>query len=201
MNAMAGINAVLDFWFGPLTPSGLPAEQRNSLWFQGNAETDEAIRTRFGADIERAVAGELQHWSDSAEGSIALTLLLDQFTRNIYRNTPQAFAGDAAALQLARDTVTRGDDRRMPIIHRVFLYIPYEHAEDLAAQEEGLACFERLLEDCPADAREMVVSFQRYMVAHRDVIAAFGRFPHSNAILGRTSTESEREHLAKHGGF
>ncbi|MEE4660648.1 MAG: DUF924 family protein [Halieaceae bacterium] len=201
MDGNSVIGAILDFWFGALDDSGLPRESRNALWFRGGEAVDNAIRTQFAGDVEAAIAGERQHWAETPDGTIALVLLLDQFTRNIYRNTPAAFSGDAAALALARETVARGADAAMPVIHRVFLYVPFEHAEDRVAQEEGLACFERLLRECPEPAREMVEGFQRYMVAHRDVIAAFGRFPHRNAILGRTSTAAEAEHLAVHGGF
>ncbi len=195
------INAVHQFWFGPLNAQGMPAEDRNKFWYGGDVETDARCRDGFGEDVEAAVSGGRDHWAASEGGLVALVLLLDQFTRNIYRGTPQAFSGDAQALALAREAVKSGADRKLPAIHRVFLYTPYEHAEDLSAQQQGVACFERLLEECPVEARAAVANFHRYMLAHRDVIERFGRFPHRNAILGRESTRDELDHLEKHGGF
>ncbi len=201
MNDDTLIDDVLEFWFGELDHAGMPAEDRNKLWFQASESTDSEIRHQFGDAVEAAVAGQLDHWSAGTQGLAALIVLLDQFTRNIYRGTASAFAGDDGALALARGAVASGTDRNMPAIHRVFLYIPFEHAEDLAAQEQGIARFDALLDDCHPDAREAVEGFRRYMVAHRDVVAQFGRFPHRNSILGRASTADEQAHLDKHGGF
>jgi uncharacterized protein (DUF924 family) len=195
------ISALHRFWFGPLDSNGMPGSDRNSFWYGGGAETDAACREEFGAELEAALAGRRDHWPDTDDGLVALALLLDQFTRNIYRGTPRAFSGDDRALALARAAVAEGRDRHLPTIHRVFLYTPFEHAENLPAQEEGVALFERLLEECPAKARDAVANFHRYMLAHRDVIARFGRFPHRNAILGRESSQDELAHLEKHGGF
>ena len=192
---------VLAFWFGELDSLGLCAEARNKLWFQSSPQVDAQVRDRFGGLVEAALEGELEDWAASPGGLVALVILLDQFTRNIYRGTAAAFSGDQRALQLARNAVNRGDDARLPIIHRVFLYMPFEHSEELSDQEEGIRCFDRLLEDCEVAARDEVESFRRYMQAHRDVIAQFNRFPHRNAILGRESTPEEMAHLEKHGGF
>ncbi len=201
MNDSTRITALHQFWFGPLDANGMPAEDRNTFWYGGGEETDARCRADFGADLEEALAGQRDHWLASEDGRVALVLLLDQFTRNVYRGEPRAFSGDARALDLAREAVAEGRDRLLPTIHRVFLYTPFEHAEDLGAQDEGVTLFERLLEECPAGAREAVANFHRYMLAHRDVIARFGRFPHRNAILGRQSSEDELAHLEKHGGF
>ena len=201
MNDEQLIEDILAFWFGELDSAGMCSDTRNKLWFQSNAEGDEQIRGRFGGLVEAAIEGALGHWQDTARGTIALVILLDQFTRNIYRDSPAAFSGDAKALQLARDAVARGDDSGMPAIHRVFLYIPYEHSENLEDQDAGIDCFDRLLEESSRSAEAEITDFRRYMVAHRDVIAQFGRFPHRNAILGRESTSAELEHLKHHGGF
>lgn len=195
------ISALHRFWFGPLDCNGMPVTNRNRLWYGGGSETDAACREQFGAELEAALAGRRNHWLDSDDGLVALVLLLDQLTRNIYRGEPRAFSGDDRALALARDAVAEGRDRRLPLIHRVFLYTPFEHAEDLPAQDEGVALFECLLEECPAAARDAVANFHRYMLAHRDVIARFGRFPHRNTILGRHSSQDELAHLETHGGF
>lgn len=201
MNDADRIQAILQFWFDELDALGMCSEAQNRLWFQSRPETDREIEQRFGTDIKQALAGELDHWADHGDGLVALVILLDQFTRNVYRGTAAAFSGDRRALALVEAAVARGADRESPRIHRVFLYIPYEHAEDSVVQEAGIRCFDQLLKDCHPDARERVSGFRDYSVAHRDVIARFGRFPHRNAIIGRNSTEEEISHLQQHGGF
>ena len=175
--------------------------EHQKLWFNPPDGTDQYIRERFGELVEQAVRGALYSWADTPQGLMALVILLDQFTRNVYRGTPEAFSGDERALALARQAVSQGMDSTMPTVHRIFLYMPFEHAEDLAAQDEGLACFARLMDEAPESQRERIGSFQRYAVAHREVIAQFGRFPHRNRLLGRESTTEELAHLDKHGGF
>jgi uncharacterized protein (DUF924 family) len=187
------------FWFGQLDENGLAAPQQQRLWFSATAETDAELGERFGALVSRGLSGELESWAgDDDDGLVALILLLDQFTRNIYRGTPRAFAGDSIALELAGTALAADRQRAMPAIHRVFLYLPLEHSEDLALQEECVRLFTELAHDNSAvDA----AGFTRYAIAHRDVIARFGRFPHRNAILGRTSTTEELDYLQQHGGF
>jgi uncharacterized protein (DUF924 family) len=201
MNDDACIAEILEYWFSQLDENGVCTPAQQQLWFKSSTSIDEEIRDRFGHMVEAALAGKLDHWTELECGLMALVLLLDQFTRNILRGTPQAFAGDARALSLVQHAVSTGLDRQQPTIHRVFLYIPYEHAEDLAVQEQGISQFDQLLLDCPDAVCEQVRGFRQYSVAHRDVIAQFGRFPHRNAILKRTSTEQELEHLQNHGGF
>jgi uncharacterized protein (DUF924 family) len=193
--------AILEFWFGQLDSNGMCAPQQSKLWFQSRPETDAHIEARFGRLVNEALHGRLDHWADRPTDLVALVLLLDQFTRNIHRGTPQAFAGDTQALAFSQNAVQQGTDRGLPAIHRVFLYIPYEHSESLKVQEQGIAQFDQLLMDCTAEARDAVNGFRDYSVAHRDVIARFGRFPHRNDILGRESSAEELEHLQQHGGF
>ena len=192
------IQDIHDYWFGPLDAAGMAGADRNKLWFSASEAVDADLRRRFGALVERALGGELQPWGNDDAGLVALVLLLDQFTRNLFRGTPRAFAGDQRALALARKTIAAGRHRRLPAIHRVFLYLPLEHCEDLATQDECLRLFAALERDAGS---ESVAGFTRYARAHREVIAQFGRFPHRNAILGRESTPAELEHLARHGGF
>jgi uncharacterized protein (DUF924 family) len=193
--------AVLEFWFGELDEDGLPRPALRQRWFKADPAFDREIERRWADLIHAALAGELAHWADSDPELVSLTLLFDQFTRNVFRNTPAAFSGDDLALGHVTSAVAGGRDRKLPAIHRVFLYTPFEHAEDLAAQQQGVACFDRLLEDCHGPAREVIADFARYMRAHRDVIARFGRFPHRNAILGRQSTAEEIDYLKIHKGF
>ena len=182
--------SILDFWFGA---DGSPtAGQARDLWFTKSESTDADIRERFGATIDAALRRDLDHWASSADGTLALILVLDQFTRNVFRDTPRAFAGDAAALGHARRLVYSGADRHFGTLQRWFIYMPFEHSENLVDQYESLRLFAALADDgekAPLDwARK-----------HFEVIRRFGRFPHRNAILGRASTPEETEFLSHPG--
>ena len=187
-----------DFWFGALDATGLCVNDRNALWFGADPDTDEICHSRFGRWLELALAGELDAWSETDSGLVALVVLLDQFSRNIYRGTAQAFAGDTRALNLAQGAIATGRHLRLPMIHQVFLYLPLEHCEDLQVQNECVALFAELHS---AGGNQQVEGFARYARAHRDVIEQFGRFPHRNAALGRQSSPEELAYLAQHGGF
>lgn len=192
------IDAIHNFWFGELDDKGFVTGDQHALWFGASDETDAFCREQFGASLALALEGQLQDWARTDRGLLALVLLLDQFTRNIYRGTAQAFAGDPLALALAQDTIASGRHLRLPLIHRVFLYLPLEHCENLAVQETCVALFEGLAEQA---AHPQFDGFTRYAIAHRDVIAQFGRFPHRNAVLGRDSRTAERAYLKVHNGF
>ena len=197
-NETETIDDIHAFWFGELDETGMCVADRNPLWFASSAETDETCRSRFGHWVEQAVAGELDDFVDTDDGLIALIVLLDQFTRNIYRGTAQAFSGDTRALAIAQRTIRSGRHLRLPAIHQVFLYLPLEHSEDMDVQQECVTLFEEL---AGITGSEQIASFTRYAVAHREVIAKFGRYPHRNAILGRESSPGELAYLEKHGGF
>lgn len=183
---------VLDFWFGaPGTPEHGTARP---AWFRKDPAFDTLVRTRFGATLDEALAGGLANWAADTEGTLALILVLDQFTRNSFRDTPRAFAGDARALALARTLVDGGAHRGLARHPRAFAYLPFEHAEDLAAQQQSVALYEALAAEF-ADAAEEL----DYAIRHRDIVARFGRFPHRNAILGRASTAEEITFLRQPG--
>jgi len=187
--------AVMDFWFGRHGDRGRDTPRRP--WFEKSDAFDEQIRNRFGTLIPRAIAGELQGWSAESEGAVAQILVLDQFPRNAFRGTAQAFAGDARALAAARALVDSGTDRTLPGVQRMFIYLPFEHAEDLAAQNASLRLFAQLESEAP-EVGELSVWARR----HHEIIARFGRFPHRNAALGRASTPEEIEFLKQPGsGF
>ncbi len=190
--------AVLDFWFGPTDDPG-HAEPR-AMWFTKDDAFDATIRQRFGALIERALAGGIDDWLTSPVQplpALARVIVLDQFTRNAFRGTVRAFAGDAQALQTARALVASGADRALTGVQRSFVYLPFEHAEDLSHQRTAVQLFQQLATDHP-DRASGVEWAQR----HLDVIARFGRFPHRNAALGRASTPEEAAYLATPGaGF
>lgn len=192
------INDILGFWFGALDEQGLSLPEQNSLWFKASEITDQRCRKHFGAAHSQAIDGELDHWAKTDSGLMALIVLLDQFSRNIYRGTPQAFSGDARALAQAQEAINAGRHLQLPAIHRVFLYLPLEHSETLAVQETCVELFAGLE---VVTSHEIFAGFSRYAVAHRDAIAQFGRFPHRNAILQRESTEAELQYLETHGGF
>ena len=184
--------AVMDFWFGRHGDRGRDTPRRQ--WFEKSDAFDEQIRDRFGTLIPRAIAGELQGWSADSEGAVAHILVLDQFTRNVFRGSAQAFAGDARALAAARALVDAGTDRTLPGVQRQFVYLPFEHAEDLAAQDEALRLFTELEREVP-----IVGELSLWAQRHRDIIVRFGRFPHRNAALGRSSTPEEIEFLKQPG--
>ena len=178
---------VLDFWFGPA-----PHVVRDE-WFRKDTAFDERIRHRFGANVAAAVAGAFGDWCATPHGALARVLLLDQFTRNLYRDTPRAFAGDVGALATADEAVSKGFDRALDGFERRFLYMPFEHSVDLPTQERSLTLFAALTEETgdrsPLDWAEK----------HAAVIRRFGRYPHRNAILGRESTQEELAFLAEPG--
>jgi uncharacterized protein (DUF924 family) len=189
-------HAVLDYWFG--AKSSPEYGRPRQLWFVKKQATDDTIRERFGHLVEAAQRGELDRWHAGSpelphhpRHTLALIVLLDQFTRNIFRDTPRAFAGDTRALALARELVRGGEDLQLQPCERQFAYLPFEHAEDLATQEQALPLFARLEADgweCYEWARK-----------HHEVVKRFGRFPHRNAILGRESTPEELAFLQQPG--
>lgn len=192
MNSPDTAQAVLDFWFGaPGTP---PHGQARPEWFVKSPDFDAQIAQRFGPLIEQACAGELLDWMDAPPSALARILLLDQFTRNVWRGTPRAFAGDALALAAARRMVSAGEDEALPPLQRSFVYLPFEHAEDLAMQDEAVRLFTQL-----ASREAGFETMLDYALRHRVVIERFGRFPHRNAILGRASTPEELAFLEQPG--
>lgn len=183
--------SVLDFWFAP---KGEAEHNRSrAVWFKKDNTFDAAIRTRFGVLIERALDGAIAQWNATPDGAVAEIVVLDQFTRNAYRDTPRAFAGDARALAAARTLIATGADRALPGVRRQFAYLPFEHAEDLATQEESVRLFKQLARDDPQ------ADIVAYAERHHAIIARFGRFPHRNAILGRESTPEEQAFLREPG--
>ncbi len=184
--------AVMDFWFGRHGDRGRNSPRQQ--WFRKSDDLDAQIRDRCGMLIPRAIAGELDAWSAEPEGAVARILVLDQFTRNVFRGSAQAFDGDARALAAARALVDSGTDRKLPGVQRQFVYLPFEHAEDMGAQDEALRLFAQLERDAP-EVGELLAWAQR----HHDIIARFGRFPHRNAALGRASTPEEIEFLSQPG--
>ena len=195
--------AVWHFWLGDETQADAAYfDNRMKLWFQKNEAADNEIRHRFAALLEEASRGHLQAWQADPHARLALIILLDQFSRNLYRNNPRAWAQDERALALSVAAIDSGMDRLVPLHARMFYYLPLEHAEDLNMQDRCVELFKALLEEVPANQKELYSVQLNYAEQHRDVVAKFGRFPHRNAILGRTSSVEEEAYLAQPGsGF
>ncbi|HEX2844421.1 MAG TPA: DUF924 family protein [Candidatus Limnocylindria bacterium] len=179
---------VLEFWFG---------ERARGRWFASEPAFDDEIRSRFGAAVAAAARGDLAAWAATADGALALVILLDQFPRNIHRGTPKAFESDGRALQVATDAIERGLDQATPLDRRMFFYLPFEHSESLPAQQRSVELFSRWAAEHPEDRRADADDQIVYVLRDREIIERFGRFPHRNAVLGRTSTAAEVAFLAE----
>ena len=186
---------MLDFWFGP--PADPDHARQRVQWFRKDAAFDQQLVARFGTLIEQALAGGTDGWIApplQPLPALARVIVLDQFTRNAFRGSARAFAGDAMALQTARALVAAGLDRGLTGVQRLFVYLPFEHAEDLAHQRTSVQLFEQLGRDEPA-----LAGLLEWAQRHHDVVARFGRFPHRNAVLGRASTDEEAAFLLTPG--
>ncbi|MCW8196579.1 DUF924 domain-containing protein [Proteobacteria bacterium 005FR1] len=177
---MADYNEVIRFWFEELEPTD---------WWKKDAKLDEHIARRFMDLHQAAVACELYSWRESALGRLAEIIVLDQFSRNIHRDTPLAFANDPISLALAQEAIAQGADKRLTEIHRTFLYMPFMHSESALIHEWALELFEA----------NGIDNSTRYERAHKAIIDRFGRYPHRNAILGRRSTAAEVAFLKEPG--
>jgi uncharacterized protein (DUF924 family) len=190
---MSQATDILDFWFGnPDTPAyGKP----QPFWFEKQPDFDEELRSRFLPDYQKAAEGFLNDWIDSPHTCLALILLLDQFPRNIFRGTPQAFATDWEALSTAQHAISQGYDRELLPVQRWFIYLPFEHSENIEHQRRCVKLFQQISHD-PASTGAIEYAFR-----HMEIIERFGRFPHRNIILGRTSTPEEKEFLLQPGSL
>lgn len=170
---------VCRFWFD---------EVEKTNWFKQSDEFDAELNDRFGELLEQAKRGELDHWCDCAEGYLGLIVVLDQFSRNIHRDSPEAFAADEKALALANELIEKELDKELTLEQRSFAYLPFRHAEDLIMQHIGL----KKTREINAEG----YGSDKYAVGHLSIIERFGRFPHRNAILGRENTSDEETYLA-----
>lgn len=192
-------DAVLDFWFGAPGSAMDIAARQNPLWFGKSSANDQLVVERFAETLIAAGRGQLDHWNDTPRGQLALIVVLDQFPHHIHRNHGLSFAYDAQSLALGLDMIQRGDDALVAPIERVFVYLPLEHAESVAMQDSSVAYYEKLAREATAAERNLFDGFLDYARKHRDVIARFGRFPHRNVLLGRSSTSAEIEFLKQPG--
>lgn len=193
------IEELLGFWFGSSDDDAETAASQAHLWWQHDPAIDAEVRRRYEGLAELAAAGWLDGWAETSHGRLALVLLHDQVPRNVWRGTPRAFATDARARWVARQALVTDAEINLRPIHRVFLYLPLEHAEDLTMQEECVRRMTELVASVPESWRTAFDLFVDYAERHRDVVARFGRFPHRNAILGRRTTAEEATFLAQPG--
>jgi uncharacterized protein (DUF924 family) len=190
---------LLDFWFSSAADDGEVARQQSALWWSGDEDSDALIRVRFGNLRASAVRGELDHWLEEPHGRLALIVLADQFSRNLFRGSPEAFAADPLARRWCLHGLDLGVAQRLRPIERVFLYLPLEHSEQREDQQRAVALFEALCAEVPDAQRGIFEGFADYARRHRDVVERFGRFPHRNAVLGRASTAEELDFLQQPG--
>jgi uncharacterized protein (DUF924 family) len=182
---------VLDFWFGREGEPGYG--EFRERWFRKDEAFDREVTDRFGGLYEEAAAGRLDAWREAAESCLALVIALDQFPRNMFRGDPRTHATNGKALDTARYAIERALDRELPAFQRMFLYMPFMHAENVEDQRRSVEFFEGLA------AEPGALDVVEYAVGHRDIVERFGRFPHRNAILGRETTPEEAEFLMRPG--
>ncbi len=190
------IDAILSFWFQQKELSAPQIDARMDTWFGENPVFDEEIRQAFMDDVERASAGELDHWTKTPHGRLALILLLDQFRRNIYRGLPEAYEQDPKALKLCVEGAMRKGDKGLMPIQRVFFYMPLQHAESRKVQAKSVDIYNRLADAVSPTLTETFLTVAQFAELHRDIVERFGRFPHRNRVLGRENTSEEEAYLA-----
>ena len=196
---MESANSIRDFWFGAHADDAIVAQQRSSLWWSKNPDVDENVRTRFESAVMAAGRQELDSWAETGGGLLALILLTDQFPRNIFRGTPQAFQFDPLALKWCLSGLKSEMDRMLRPIERVFFYLPLEHSESHEHQERSVHLFTRLFQEVPGEQLDVFRKYLIFALRHRRIIDRFGRFPHRNDILGRVSTPEEVVFLQEPG--
>lgn len=194
---MDTVEAIIDFWVGPLGPEGLGNKAGVERWFKPDPALDAELTRRFGEELAAAERGERDEWRESRRGRLAYVILLDQFSRNIYRKSPRMFQNDARALACARRALALGDAENLRPEERVFLYMPLMHSEDLAAQNECVAYFEALRAASEGAAARTLGDMLYFARRHHEIIERFGRYPHRNELLGRATTPEEAQFLTE----
>jgi uncharacterized protein (DUF924 family) len=199
MLTLVDAEAVLKFWFGELDARGAADDAHQRRWFQGGAEFDALCCERFLGLHAAVVAGEATSWLESPRGRLAGIIVLDQLSRNMFRGTSRMFESDRHALSIANDAITRGDERVLRFAERGFLYLPFEHSESLADQDQCVALLRAFRNEADPELRSGVDYWIDFAERHRDIIRRFGRFPHRNVALERTSTAAELNFLKEPG--
>ena len=193
---VARIDEILAFWFKEQELSAPQIDRRMDIWFGEDPVFDESIKAEFEDDIEKASKGQLDHWAEEPRGRLALILLIDQFRRNIYRNTAKAFSHDKLALKLCVEGAMAKKDKGLTPIQKVFFYMPLQHAESAKVQAKSVELFNKLAESVSPTFQETFLTVAQFAELHKDIIDQYGRFPHRNELLGRDNTPEEDEYLA-----
>jgi uncharacterized protein (DUF924 family) len=193
---VARIDEILSFWFKEQALSAPQIDRRMDTWFGEDPVFDHEIEKEFEDDIELACKGQLNHWAADPRGRLALILLIDQFRRNIYRNTAKAFEMDKFALKLCVEGAMEKKDKGLSPIQKVFFYMPLQHTESAKVQAKSVELFTRLAESVSPTYQETFLTIAQFAELHKDIIDQFGRFPHRNTLLGRKNTPEEDEYLA-----
>ncbi len=195
------ISRVLRFWFGDLCEGELPDKEKQMTWWMKSEEFDDLVRRKFEKHVLLAEKGELSHWLETPLGTAAFIVVIDQFSRNIYRDTPGAFSRDALALRACLEGIEKGFDRDLHPMHRVFFYLPLMHSENPEIQDLSVEKYSALENEYTPhpQIRETLACSTDFAGRHFDIIKRFGRYPHRNAALGRESTPEETEFLKEPG--
>jgi uncharacterized protein (DUF924 family) len=195
------IDKILNFWFGNLKDNEIPSEECRRIWWIKDDENDKKIKDYFENDLALAIKGESEAWELTPRGTLALILLLDQFSRNIYRDTRRAFSQDQKAIEISISGIEKGFDTKLHPAQRIFFYMPLIHSEDIGMQEKSIECYLNLKELVltPPPLANMVSGSCDFAKRHYAIIKRFGRYPHRNRILGRESTPEEVKFLSEPG--
>lgn len=190
------IESVLSFWFQEGTQTAPQIDERMDVWFGSDPAFDREIEDLFRTEVEKASRGELDHWADESRGRLALILLIDQFRRNIFRGTADAFAADNKALKLCLEGAMKKQDASLTPIQRAFFYMPLQHSESKKVQAKSVAVFNQLADAVSPTLKETFLTIAHFAELHHDIVARFDRFPHRNKVLGRQNTDAENEFLS-----
>jgi len=192
-------HAILTYWFADIATNPAASESRMKLWFGKDSEVDQHLRETYAGDINKAMLGEYDGWMSSADGGLALIIMLDQFSRNIFRDTEKMFSQDRKALALAKEMVRSGLHEQLNPYQKLFCYLPYEHSEALMDQADSIVLYEKLHQEVSAEQKAFFKNVLDYAYAHQRIIQRFSRFPHRNAILKRESSAEEEAFLQEPG--
>ena len=203
MTTLSDPQDVLDYWLGDTIDHATAVEEKHKLWFGKSFETDQDIAERFLSLIAPLADGLAYDWAEQGpKQRLAAIIALDQFSRNLFRDSPLSFAHDRIALGLTKEALMSGEDKTLSEVERIFLYIPLEHSERMADQDLSIQMYTQLVETARPEFKDLCENTLDYAHRHRDVIKQFGRFPHRNKVLGRANTPEEADYLSKPGaGF
>jgi uncharacterized protein (DUF924 family) len=190
------IEAILSFWFREQALSAPQIDRRMDIWFSEDPVFDLEIEKEFADEVNKACKGQLDHWAANPHGRLALIILIDQFRRNIHRNTARAFSKDRLALKLCVQGAMEKMDRGLTPIQKVFFYMPLQHAESRKVQAKSVELYSRLAETISPTYRETFMTVVQFAELHKDIVDQFGRFPHRNKLLNRQNTPEEDQYLA-----